>query len=430
MRDPAPILATALGCLAAAACVGVSCVALAGPLPVPLPLPVASGERSGAVAGAPGPWTLVNSCPLTNSLLCSGDDVSFGRASTATCDHADGTRTALASGEACHDAAWGLRVERTARTNTLLSTDTLNDAGYWSPAASGGPTGPIVTANQLDDGRGLTTCERIDIPAVSDAESFSILYQPFTGTAEPWSCGLSARGVSGSGTVYLRCGAAIGNGVACAYGTDGWTRCRAENYTLAAGTEYFVLGVDLRSGSGQSAQPAQSIYVCGPQSEAGKWASSYIPTTTAPVTRAAESATLATTGWDPAHLRITETVLWIVDPDATAVTHYLWAANNGTNGLSLDVYGGDTVARWSLSGGVDSASAAVAWAPRTSYALDEEYADDAITITRDDVEILTDASTAYWPTTLQNPATLAATGGDSGPSDHWLRDFNVYEPNP
>lgn len=177
--------------------------------------------------------------------------------------------------------------QENARINTLLYSQALSTAPW--TAASGVVSMPTVTADNGVAPDNSTVAERIDLPAVSGLTEYSVNYQNFTATALPWTGSCYVRGVSSSGTTYLTLGTGGGyTTTPCNYTTTGWNRC-AVTATATAASWYLQLGVDRRD-SAQAAQPAQSYYATFCQVEAGSFATSYIPTTSAQVSRTSDTA--------------------------------------------------------------------------------------------------------------------------------------------
>jgi hypothetical protein len=146
---------------------------------------------------------------------------------------------------------------------------------------------PTVTADQAIAPDGTLTADRLQVAAISGVGNYGDINQPRATAAGVHTASLYIRGRSGSGTIYLALldgTSSTWTSVACNYTSTTWTRfsCSA---TLSAGTNYFVIGVDLRTGSGQSSQAAQDVYIWGAQLEAATKATSYIPTTTASSSR-------------------------------------------------------------------------------------------------------------------------------------------------
>jgi hypothetical protein len=233
-----------------------------------------------------------------------GETLTFTRASTAMAQATAGgglATTGIQNGDVrlmpanqprvMYDAngVLGLLVE-SSRTNSALRSQESGNA-VWQ-ALSSGVAAPVVTADTAVAPDGTTTADTAAFPAVSVAANYSDLLQNITLTAASWTYSEFVKGVSGSGRLYVMC---TPDGVtyfrsACDYNSTTWTRCAATGTATALGW-FCGLGVDLRDGS-QAAQGAQSVYRWGMQAEAGSYATSYIPTVAAAVTRSAENPTV------------------------------------------------------------------------------------------------------------------------------------------
>jgi hypothetical protein len=220
----------------------------------------------------------------------------------------------------------GLLVE-SSRTNSALRSQESGNA-VWQ-ALSSGVAAPVVTADTAVAPDGTTTADTAAFPAVSVAANYSDLLQNITLTAASWTYSEFVKGVSGSGRLYVMC---TPDGVtyfrsACDYNSTTWTRCAATGTATALGW-FCGLGVDLRDGS-QAAQGAQSVYRWGMQAEAGAYATSYIPTVAATVTRSAETATFPGASFpvSPISIAVSYTVPW----SGTATAGDLLYGNVGSN---------------------------------------------------------------------------------------------------
>jgi hypothetical protein len=175
----------------------------------------------------------------------------------------------------------GLLLEDTS-TNLILQSGNLAHAA-WSPGGSA----PTVTANSALAPDGTMTAARIAFQAVSSVPNFSSVAQAFTATASVYAYSVWLRGNVGGERVYI---STTINTQAWfeqqATLTTAWQRFTLITGTLSAAPWYVILGVDMRDAA-QAATPAQTIYAWGAQVELN-FMSSYIPTTTAAVTRAAD----------------------------------------------------------------------------------------------------------------------------------------------
>jgi hypothetical protein len=234
-----------------------------------------------------------------------------------------------------HDPATGeslgLLIEES-RTNDAFYS---NDFTQWVTTATGGvnPAPVLVPASGVSPS-GLTDATEITYPAVSVANSYSIIYlRPGTSGNTQYVFSAYLKGTVGGETIYLM---SSPDGVSWASQsftlTTDWERCVFPHTTLGTNS-YFQIGVDLRDGA-QSGQPAQVISVWGAQVEEGSFPTSYIPTTGTIVTRAADVASITGTNFSSWYNQSEGTVF----AEATGEGARIVGINDGTSSNRHEIF--------------------------------------------------------------------------------------------
>lgn len=174
-----------------------------------------------------------------------------------------------------------------ALTNLALQSQAFDDAAWTK--GGGVAAAPTVTANQIAAPDGTTTADKIDLPAVSGASAYSLVYQLINVGTAVSSASIFLKGVAGGEVIWMH------------YSPDGVTYYRQQctlttvwqRFVLVAtpanASEYLMFGVDLRD-AGQSAKAAQSFYAWQCQTIAGNYpdGGAIIATTTASASIGAE----------------------------------------------------------------------------------------------------------------------------------------------
>jgi hypothetical protein len=158
------------------------------------------------------------------------------------------------------------------------------DSANWSLASTGAAI-PTRTANAATAPDGTLTAERLQVPLTTAAQ-YSYLFTAaaaFTG-ANPTSCSVYVKGVSGAGTIEI----GMDNGVnyfttSGAFTATDWTVIKVENKNTTGGSFLYLgnLGVTGNPGAlGATGRSAVDVYLWGAQCNAGATANVYSPVPT------------------------------------------------------------------------------------------------------------------------------------------------------
>lgn len=326
--------------------------------------------------------------------------VTFTRASSATRVNASGVLEVITSGnprftyDPVTHAALGLLIEEQ-RTNLLTYSEAFTDSSWGGRARTVANTGmsPDGTTNAStlsSDGTSSDTGKIVGVAATSNAAYTLTCYVEYTNNQ--WVLlQLSDVGTAHRARVWFdiqngtKGGSAVtGSGVVVDYtiqrAGNGWYRISltATNpiTTLYAYFPIIVAG----NNSTASAANGQSVRLWGAQLEAGAFATSYIPTTSASVTRAADSATMTGSNFS-SWFNATQgtfvvngitppappSVAVFVQVDSGAETEKMTARYYAAGNWFFDVYSGGGATQASLDTG--SATANAPFKIAGSYAL-------------------------------------------------------------
>ena len=275
-----------------------------------------------------------------------GEALTFSRASTGTCTKGN-TTTSVNNGDlvSCTSnqprvmpggdgsGGLGLLVE-SSRTNSLLWSGDMSNAA-WTKNGSV-IAAPTVTGNFATAPDGTLTAARVQFPAATAGGQASQLFQTAcpVGFVNSGSVFLKGNGTS-SGTVdfwqYNNSGPVC---VTCTYNSSTWTRCLNQT-TTAAGVGIFAVANDTATCGGTS-RAAVDVLISGTQCETGPYATSYIPTTTVAVARAADGVPSFSVVWPAtagsASMAATRAGYPVNNPPSA------WAVNLGNAGEYFALY--------------------------------------------------------------------------------------------
>jgi hypothetical protein len=225
--------------------------------------------------------------------------ITFTRASTATYTDASGVIQTAAVNAPRWDYANGLLrgvLKEEARINLLLQSNV--GVGPWA-AVNVSSSNPVATANNVAAPDGTTTATRIVYPALTVAGTASFWYQQLTTVAQPYAFSVWLRGSVGGEQTYLE--VTVGGTFLSSPRltlTTQWQRFSFVTTALTASVWAFAIGTDLRDVT-QTSTLAQTVYAWGAQVEQATSTTSYIPTTTAAVTRAFDDCYIPSVNMTP-----------------------------------------------------------------------------------------------------------------------------------
>ena len=236
-------------------------------------------------------WAAVGAPSLSLDFMTPGTldpRITFTRASTATYTDASGTiQTAAVNAPRWDYAGGSLRGLLLEDTSTNLALQSGNLANVTWSGNGITSAAPIVTANQTTAPDGTLTAACLVFPSVSAPGAASGVYQGITLTANSYAFSVWLKGSVGGEQLYIGTLGGIFASAPRITLTTQWQRFTHITGTFSAGISYFQVGTDLRDGT-QTSTPGGTVYAWGAQVELN-YASSYIPTVAATVTRAADA---------------------------------------------------------------------------------------------------------------------------------------------
>jgi hypothetical protein len=250
----------------------------------------------------------------------------------------------------------GLLIEES-RANLLTYSDQFNDAS-WTKSNS------TITANATTAPDGTTTADKLVEDTAASVAHYTSKTVSVTVAAHTYSVYAKAgernwirllafqSSLSGVEAYFNLSTGTIGTVGASATAIitnvgNGWYRCSMTYTPVSAATcTHYVYVTTANNVSSYTGDGVSGVYIWGAQLEAGSFATSYIPTTTASVTRAADVAQLTGSALTVAGANtgtaIVQTTAWL---DATSATRYL-LASSGSRRMMYSSGSNNTIAAY------------------------------------------------------------------------------------
>jgi hypothetical protein len=279
--------------------------------------------------------------------------ITFTRASTGTFTDSAGTLQTAATDVPRFDhnpttgESLGLLVEE-ARTNLLQRSEEFDNAGTW------GVLNATVTANTQLAPNGTTSAETLtDVNGVTSAnvgcfqsttlaDSTTYAMSCYVKAGTKTTCRVGIRAKDGTNILanfnLSAASTTAGNALSSTIqdAGNGWYRCTAicASATGATGPRGIVF-IDTAS---YTANGTGTIQVWGAQLEAGAFPTSYIPTTTAAATRAADVASITGSAFSSWYRQDEGTVFGVATINGIAAQNYIAAIDAGAGFADSHLY--------------------------------------------------------------------------------------------
>lgn len=294
--------------------------------------------------------------------------ITFTRGSTGTFINSSGLVESAASGVArfTHDpvtlASLGLLVEES-RTNLFQRSEEFNDA-YWtktrcsiSANATTAPDG-ATTADKLVEDTSTNSHEMFRGISVTSGQAYTFSFYIKQAGRSRVSLELPFNFPAGAQAVFdVSTGTVVSTGAAATASisaqANGFYRCvlTATASATATGTLYAKL-VNTGTTTSYTGDGTSGLFLWGAQVEAGAFATSYIPTTSATVTRAADVATMTGTNFSS----------WFSDTRGTLVADGILGATSGSR--RTFTFGGINLG---VGTRVNGSASSIIWRTPTNY---------------------------------------------------------------
>lgn len=242
-------------------------------------------------------------CACTNPTGAKGETLTFSRSTSGACMKGP-VASGIASGDLVTCTSGQPRVMRGGdgtqplgllveppRTNRIIQSDAFDNAA-WAVVGSGATT-PVVTANFAAGPSNATTAERVQFGACPTLGAVSFILQTDLGSSGANAGSVYCRGTSASQTINFCVFDDGANEGVCTQVTcpsTSWSRFE-KTESVSSTTGGLVIGCN-NGGNyiGNANTGAADVLLAGAQYEAGTYATSYIATTTAAVTRSQDFA--------------------------------------------------------------------------------------------------------------------------------------------